>query len=292
MNQNQNDKTLGVLPLAMFAVGTTLASGVFSLSGDFAAGGAHTLATLIGWAICGIGMFGLTMCFFKLSIVKKDLTSGIYTYARSGFGEYIGFNAAWGYWMSAILAQLAFITLFFETLGRLCRCFWKRNEFGFLRVGFCNHLGAFSFGFARCKSGRRGQCCHRNCQNRTDSVCRCRDHAWRRVQLGYFHAELCGNRRNVTVGAGEEYRICNGMDLYRHRRRSRDFRTGKDNEDLRTGDDHFLHVSFPTVFPDLVPVNGRSACGRTGGACEPVSRRRFGICQSAHGARRWYISLC
>ena len=113
MNQNQNDKTLGVLPLAMFAVGTTLASGVFSLSGDFAAGGAHTLATLIGWAICGIGMFGLTMCFFKLSIVKKDLTSGIYTYARSGFGEYIGFNAAWGYWMSAILAQLAFITLFF-----------------------------------------------------------------------------------------------------------------------------------------------------------------------------------
>ncbi len=117
MNQNQNDKTLGVLPLAMFAVGTTLASGVFSLSGDFAAGGAHTLATLIGWAICGVGMFGLTMCFFKLSVVKKDLTSGIYTYARAGFGEYIGFNSAWGYWMSAILAQLAFITLFFETLS-------------------------------------------------------------------------------------------------------------------------------------------------------------------------------
>ena len=123
MNQNQNDKTLGVLPLAMFAVGTTLASGVFSLSGDFAAGGAHTLATLIGWAICGIGMFGLTMCFFKLSIVKKDLTIGIYTYARSGFGEYIGFNAAWGYWMSAILAQLAFITLFFETLGHYAVAF-------------------------------------------------------------------------------------------------------------------------------------------------------------------------
>ena len=117
MSQNQNDKTLGVLPLAMFAVGTTLASGVFSLSGDFAAGGAYTLATLIGWAICGIGMFGLTMCFFKLSVVKKDLTSGIYTYARTGFGEYIGFNSAWGYWMSAILAQLAFITLFFETLS-------------------------------------------------------------------------------------------------------------------------------------------------------------------------------
>ncbi|WP_459130010.1 basic amino acid/polyamine antiporter [Guggenheimella bovis] len=113
----QNERTLGVFPLAMFAVGLTLASGVFSLSGDFAAGGAHTLATLIGWAICGVGMFALTMCFFKLSIVKKDLTSGIYSYAREGFGDYIGFNSAWGYWISAILAQISFIALLFQTLS-------------------------------------------------------------------------------------------------------------------------------------------------------------------------------
>ena len=46
------EKTLGILPLAMFAIGTTLASGVYTLSGDFAASGAYTLATLIGWAIC------------------------------------------------------------------------------------------------------------------------------------------------------------------------------------------------------------------------------------------------
>ena len=44
------EKTLGILPLAMFAIGTTLASGVYTLSGDFAASGAYTLATLIGWA--------------------------------------------------------------------------------------------------------------------------------------------------------------------------------------------------------------------------------------------------
>ena len=80
-----NEKNLGVLPIALFAIGTTLASGVFSLSGDFAAGGAYTLATLIGWAICGVGMLGLTMCFFKLSVVRSDLTSGVYSYAREGF---------------------------------------------------------------------------------------------------------------------------------------------------------------------------------------------------------------
>lgn len=114
---NNNNEGLGVVKLTLFAVGTTLASGVFSLSGDFAAGGAHTLAVLIGWAISGIGMLGLTMCFFKLSLVRSDLTSGIYSYAAEGFGKYIGFNSAWGYWMSALLAQLAFITLLFAALG-------------------------------------------------------------------------------------------------------------------------------------------------------------------------------
>ena len=120
---DNKERTLGVVPLAMFAIGTTLASGVFTLSGDFAAGGAYTLASLIGWLVCGVGMFGLTMCFFKLSVVKKELTSGIYTYAREGFGEYIGFNSAWGYWMSAILAQLSFITLLFGTLGNYSSLF-------------------------------------------------------------------------------------------------------------------------------------------------------------------------
>ncbi len=119
MSDNSLDQTrnLGTIKLTMFAIGTTLASGVFSLSGDFAAGGAHTLGVLIGWLICGIGMFGLCMCFFRLSYVKPELTSGIYNYAKTGFGEYIGFNAAWGYWLSAILAQISFVTLFFSALS-------------------------------------------------------------------------------------------------------------------------------------------------------------------------------
>lgn len=120
---DNKERNLGVFPLAMFAVGLTLASGVFSLSGDFAKSGAHTLATLIGWAIYGVGMFALTMAFFKLSVVKKDLTSGIYSYANEGFGNYVGFNSAWGYWMSAILAQISFIALLFETIGNFVPAF-------------------------------------------------------------------------------------------------------------------------------------------------------------------------
>lgn len=122
-NQNQTTlnsekKDLGTIRLTMFAISTTLAGGVFTLSGDFAASGAYPLAVLIGWSICGIGMFFLCMCFFKLSIVKPQLTSGVFSYAREGFGEYIGFCSGWGYWMSAILAQVSFISLFFAALGR------------------------------------------------------------------------------------------------------------------------------------------------------------------------------
>lgn len=111
------EKKLGLFPLVFFAIGCMLASGVFTLSGDFAAAGAYTLATIIGWGITFIGMIALTMCYYRLSISKPDLTSGIYSYARAGFGSYIGFNSAWGYWMSAILALVSFFVAFFGNLG-------------------------------------------------------------------------------------------------------------------------------------------------------------------------------
>ena len=56
-------------------------------------------------------------CFFRLSVIRPQLTSGLYSYAKNGFGEYIGFNSAWGFWLSALLGNLSLITLFFDSLG-------------------------------------------------------------------------------------------------------------------------------------------------------------------------------
>ncbi|MBR5516551.1 MAG: amino acid permease [Firmicutes bacterium] len=124
---SQNDG-LGIGKITLFAIGATLASGVFSLSGDFAAAGSHTLSVLIGWAICGIGMLSLTLCFFRLSIVRPDLTSGLYSYAKSGFGDYVGFNSAWGFWLSMLLGNLSFITLLFASLGNFFPIFGNGNN--------------------------------------------------------------------------------------------------------------------------------------------------------------------
>lgn len=120
---------LGLFKLTCFAIGTTLASGVFSMFSDMAASGAGTLAVLIGWAIAGLGMYSLAMCFNRLSVVRPHLKSGIYAYAREGFGAYIGFNSAWGYWISAILSQVSFATLLFAACGQFFPIFGDGNNF-------------------------------------------------------------------------------------------------------------------------------------------------------------------
>ena len=55
----ENEKKLGTLRLTMFGIGLILASGAFAIPGDFAASGAYPLASLLGWAVAGVGMFSL-----------------------------------------------------------------------------------------------------------------------------------------------------------------------------------------------------------------------------------------
>ena len=93
--QAQNH-SLSFTKLTAMIIGSTIGGGIFTTAGDMAASGAHTGSVLIGWAICGIGMFCLMMCFFGLNRVRPDLTNGIYSYAKEGFGEFVGFNSAWG----------------------------------------------------------------------------------------------------------------------------------------------------------------------------------------------------
>lgn len=130
MNDNKGSslKQLGILRLASMIVGSTIGAGVFSLAGDMASNGANTGAVLTGWLICGIGMFGLMMCFFGLNNVKPELTNGIYSYAREGFGEFIGFNSAWGYWVSALLCNVSYTTLLFQAIGYFFPAFGDGNN--------------------------------------------------------------------------------------------------------------------------------------------------------------------
>lgn len=119
---------LGPVRLTTMVVTTCVGAGIFSLAGDLAAGGANTAAVLISWAICFMGVLALAKAFCGLSLVRPDLKGGIYVYANEGFGEFAGFTAAWGYWMSACLNNAGYGVMLFAALGHFFPAFGEGNN--------------------------------------------------------------------------------------------------------------------------------------------------------------------
>lgn len=107
---------LGLAALTAIVVGSMIGSGIFALPSQMA-GSAAPGPLLIGWLVTGVGMLTLAFVFQTLASRKPDVDGGVYGYARAGFGNYIGFTSAFGYWMSAWVGNVAYLVLLFATLG-------------------------------------------------------------------------------------------------------------------------------------------------------------------------------
>jgi arginine:ornithine antiporter/lysine permease len=103
-----------------------IGGGIFSLPQNMAAS-AGVGAVLIGWAITAVGMLTLAFVFQTLANRKPDLDGGVYAYAKAGFGDYMGFSSAWGYWISAWLGNVGYFVLLFSTLGYFFPIFGEGN---------------------------------------------------------------------------------------------------------------------------------------------------------------------
>lgn len=107
---------LKLAPLIGIVVGSMIGGGIFALPQTIAKstgpGGA-----LIGWIITGLGMLMLARAFQSLASLKPDLDAGVFAYAQAGFGNLVGHSSAWGYWMSAWLGNVSYLTLLFSSLG-------------------------------------------------------------------------------------------------------------------------------------------------------------------------------
>jgi arginine:ornithine antiporter/lysine permease len=103
-----------------------IGGGIFSLPQNMAAS-ADVGAVLIGWAITAVGMLTLAFVFQTLANRKPDLDGGVYAYAKAGFGDYMGFSSAWGYWISAWLGNVGYFVLLFSTLGYFFPIFGEGN---------------------------------------------------------------------------------------------------------------------------------------------------------------------
>ncbi|GHP14855.1 arginine-ornithine antiporter [Lentilactobacillus fungorum] len=114
--EEKKDGKLGLLELIGLVVGSIIGGGVFNLMHDMAAG-AGPGAIIIGWIITAIGMVMLALTFQNLIMKRPDLDAGIYSYAEAGFGKYMGFNSAWGYWLSAWLGNVGYATLLMSAVA-------------------------------------------------------------------------------------------------------------------------------------------------------------------------------
>jgi arginine:ornithine antiporter/lysine permease len=112
--------------LIALVVGSMVGGGIFSLPQNMAAS-AGAGAVLIGWVITGIGMLALAFVFQTLANRKPELDSGVYAYAKAGFGDYMGFSSAWGYWISAWIGNVSYFVLLFATLGYFFPAFGEGN---------------------------------------------------------------------------------------------------------------------------------------------------------------------
>ena len=112
--------------LVALVVGSMIGGGIFSLPQNIAAS-ASAGATLIGWLITGVGMLTLAFVFQTLANRKPKLDGGVYVYAKAGFGDYMGFSSAWGYWISAWIGNVSYLVLLFATLGYFFPVFGEGN---------------------------------------------------------------------------------------------------------------------------------------------------------------------
>lgn len=110
------EKKLGLSALTALVLSSMLGAGVFSLPQNMAAV-ASPSALLIGWAITGVGILFLAFAMLLLTRIRPDLDGGIFTYAREGFGELIGFCSAWGYWLCAVIANVYYLVIVFSALS-------------------------------------------------------------------------------------------------------------------------------------------------------------------------------
>ena len=109
---------LTFITMAAMVVGSMVGAGVFSLPRRFAQE-TGVFGALIAWLIAGTGMLMLAFVFQMLALRKPNLDAGVYAYAKAGFGEYLGFFSAFGYWASACVGNVTYWVLIMSTVGAI-----------------------------------------------------------------------------------------------------------------------------------------------------------------------------
>lgn len=114
---SKSEQKLSLFALTAMVVGSMVGAGIFNLPGRFATA-TGPFGAIIAWLIAGTGMYMLARVFQALAEKRPDIDSGVFAYAKAGFGDYMGFLSAFGYWLGSCLGNVFYWVLIGSTLGR------------------------------------------------------------------------------------------------------------------------------------------------------------------------------
>ncbi|MCI3204890.1 MULTISPECIES: basic amino acid/polyamine antiporter [Pandoraea] len=124
---NATNPSKASLPaLWAMVVGSMVGAGIYSLPRNFALA-TGPAGAIVSWCIAGGGMYLLARIIQYLAEIRPDLDSGIFAYARDGFGDYAGFISAFGYWMAGCFGNVSYWVLIKSTLGTFIPVFGDGN---------------------------------------------------------------------------------------------------------------------------------------------------------------------
>ena len=112
-------RSMGLWMATALVVGNMVGSGIFTLPAVLA--GEAGPASIIALAFTGIGALLLALVFANLGRAHPR-TGGPYYFARRAFGDFVGFQTAWAYWIAAWVGNAAIAVAFAGYVG----VFWGR----------------------------------------------------------------------------------------------------------------------------------------------------------------------
>tara|TARA_R110000868_G_scaffold20478_11_gene86660 strand:+ start:1525 stop:2832 length:1308 start_codon:yes stop_codon:yes gene_type:complete len=105
---------IGLITATSLVVGNMIGAGIFLLPASLASFGS---ISLLGWLFTATGALILAKIFSNMSRILPNISGGPYAYSKAGFGDFIGFLVAWGYWISIWVSNAALVTAIISALS-------------------------------------------------------------------------------------------------------------------------------------------------------------------------------
>ncbi len=102
-------RNLGMTMATALVIGNMVGSGVFLLPSALA--GTAGPVSIVAWIFTGLGAMLLALVFATLGRAYPQ-TGGPYVYVRKAFGDFMGFQTAWSYWINAWVGNAAIAIAF------------------------------------------------------------------------------------------------------------------------------------------------------------------------------------